>query len=82
MCIVATFNPWVYSKRSMNDFPVQFVSAIPFWSNPVMVGVDRAGEANGAGDGTVVWAQDGGCRLQPFDVEATLGQQRDLISEK
>ncbi len=82
MCIVATFNPWVYSKRSMNDFPVQFVSAIPFWSNPVMVGVDRAGEANGAGDGTVEWSSNDDCRLQPFDKEATAGQQPERLSEQ
>ncbi len=81
MCTVATFNPWVYSKCSMENLPVQFSSASP-WSDPVTAGASLAGIANGAGDGTVVWAQDGGCRLQPFDVEATLGQQRDPISEK
>ncbi len=65
MCTVATFNLRVYSKCSMENFPVQPVTP---WGNPVIVGVSRSGEANGAGDGTVTWSPSG-CREQPSDTD-------------
>ena len=70
MCTVAAFNPWVYSKCSMENSPVQPNTP---WSNPVMFGLSCSGEANGGRDGTADWTVDGR-RQQPHDTDP-IGEQ-------